>query len=85
MNVLPLLDELQIIARNGLTYDGDPHDSYDKERYERILHLVSEWYGRTLELPPEGVAIDSPSRSSGQSRRKSVLPPPFSTTTAEIY
>ena len=55
MNVLPLLDELQIIARNGLTYDGDPHDSYDKERYERILHLVSEWYGRTLELPPEGV------------------------------
>ena len=54
-NVLPLLDELQIIARNGLTYDGDPHDSYDKERYERILHLVSEWYGKTLELPPEGV------------------------------
>lgn len=54
-NILPLLDELQIIARNGLTYDGDPHDSYDKERYERILHLVSEWYGKTLELPSESV------------------------------
>ncbi|EMA52527.1 MULTISPECIES: NUDIX hydrolase N-terminal domain-containing protein [Halococcus] len=54
-NVLPLLDELRIIARNGLTYDGDPHDSYDKERYERILHLVSEWYGKTLKLPPDDV------------------------------
>lgn len=54
-NVLSLLDELQIIARNGLTYDGDPHDSYDTERYERILYLVSEWYGKSLELPPEDV------------------------------
>jgi ADP-ribose pyrophosphatase YjhB (NUDIX family) len=54
-NVLPLLDELQIIARNGLTYAGDPHDAYDEERYERVLHLVSEWYGRSLDLPPAEV------------------------------
>lgn len=53
--ILPLLDELRIIAQNGLTYDGDPHDSYDTERYERILALVSEWYGKTLELPSEAV------------------------------
>lgn len=55
MDILPLLDELQIIARNGLTYAGDPHDAYDEARYERILHLVSECYGRSLDHPPESV------------------------------
>lgn len=53
MDPLPLLDELQVIARNGLTYADDGHDHYDRERYERILHLVSEWYGRTIDCPPE--------------------------------
>lgn len=53
MDPLPLLDELQIIARNGLRYGEDGHDSYDRERYERILHLVSEWYGRSIDCPPQ--------------------------------
>ncbi|RDI69542.1 NUDIX hydrolase N-terminal domain-containing protein [Halopelagius longus] len=55
MDLLPLLDELQIIARNGLTYDGDPHDSHDKERYKRILDLVSEGYGQSLDLPTQEI------------------------------
>ena len=33
MDILPLLDELQIIARNGLHYSQNP---YDRERYERL-------------------------------------------------
>lgn len=55
MDLLPLLDELQTIARNGLTYVDDPHDAHDRERYERILHLVSEGYGRSLDLPSQEV------------------------------
>lgn len=52
MDVLPLLDELRILASNGLEYADDPRD---EERYERILELSSEWYGRSVELPPEAV------------------------------
>lgn len=48
MDVSPLLDELRIVAQNGLKYADDPHD---EERYERILELTAEWYGRTAELP----------------------------------
>lgn len=49
---LALLDELRIMAKVGLRYADDP---YDEERYERILELVSEWYGRSIDLPPEEV------------------------------
>lgn len=52
MNVLLLLDELRILAQNGLEYTEDP---YDRERYERILELTSEWYGRSIDLPAEDV------------------------------
>lgn len=52
MNILPLLDELRILAQNGLEHTDDP---YDKERYDRILELTSEWYGRSVDLPPEDV------------------------------
>ncbi len=51
---LALLDELRIMAQVGLEYADDP---YDEERYERILALVSEWYGRSLDLPPEDVRV----------------------------
>lgn len=51
-DVVPLLDELRILAGTGLAYADDP---YDVERYERILDLVSEWYGRTADLPPAEV------------------------------
>jgi ADP-ribose pyrophosphatase YjhB (NUDIX family) len=52
MDILPLLDELQTIARNGLAYATNP---YDKERYERLLELATFYYGKTLDLPPENV------------------------------
>ncbi|WP_330630981.1 NUDIX hydrolase N-terminal domain-containing protein [Halocatena halophila] len=48
-----LFDELRIIAHNGLAYADDP---YDRERYERLEELTSEWYGRTLEIDPETVS-----------------------------
>jgi ADP-ribose pyrophosphatase YjhB (NUDIX family) len=49
---LPLLDELQIIARNGLHYT---HDPYDRERYERLMELTTRAYGEALGLPPPEV------------------------------
>lgn len=52
MNVLALLDELRVLAQNGLEHTDDP---YDRERYERILTLTSEWYGRSVDLPPAEV------------------------------
>lgn len=52
MDILPLLDELRVMAQNGLFFADDP---YDRERYERILELVSEYYSATLSLPPEEV------------------------------
>ncbi len=48
MDILPLLDELQALARTGLNYTTDP---YDRERYQRILNLVSRHYGAILDLP----------------------------------
>jgi ADP-ribose pyrophosphatase YjhB (NUDIX family) len=48
MDVFPLLDELQTIARNGLTYATNP---FDRERYRRLLELVSTYYGQVLDLP----------------------------------
>jgi 8-oxo-dGTP pyrophosphatase MutT (NUDIX family) len=52
MSILPLLDEIQTIARNGLAYSTNP---YDLERYERLMALVSEYYGQALDLPPAEV------------------------------
>jgi len=45
---LSLLDELRIVAQAGLEYADGP---YDEERYGRVLELVSEWYGRSVDLP----------------------------------
>lgn len=45
---LSFLDELRIMAQVGLEHADDP---YDRQRYERMLELVSEWYGRAFELP----------------------------------
>lgn len=52
VHVLALLDELRVLARNGLKYTDDP---YDRERFERILELTSEYYGTALDVPPESV------------------------------
>lgn len=51
-DLLSLLDELRILAQTGLEYADDP---YDEERYERLLELASEWYGRAVDLPAEEV------------------------------
>ena len=48
MNLLPLLDELRTIARNGLTY---AQNEYDRQRYERLLELTSQEYADYLDLP----------------------------------
>jgi len=50
--LLALLDELRVIAENGLKYADDLHD---EERYRRIHELVAEHYGRALDLPAETV------------------------------
>ena len=52
MDIFPLLDELQTIARNGLNYTENP---YDRERYTRLLELVSHYFEQTLDLPAEEV------------------------------
>jgi len=48
MNILPLLDELRTIARNGLTY---AQNEYDRERYARLLDIASQHYADYLDLP----------------------------------
>ncbi len=48
MNLLPLLDELRTIARNGLTY---AQNEYDRQRYARLLELTSQEYADYLDLP----------------------------------
>jgi len=52
MNIFLLLDELRIIAQNGLEYMDDPHN---QRRYERLRELVEVYYGEALEVPPETV------------------------------
>lgn len=52
MDLMRLLDELRILAQNGVHYADNP---YDEERYERILELVSQYYGESLNLPAENV------------------------------
>lgn len=51
-DILPLLDEIQTIARNGLAHATNP---YDRERYERLMELATTYYGQALDLPPAEV------------------------------
>ena len=48
MDIIALLDELQTIARNGLLF---AKDSYDQERYERLLELAAAYYSQTIDIP----------------------------------
>ena len=52
MDILPLLEELQALARTGINFTPNP---YDRERYERLLAIAVEYYGLALGLPPEEV------------------------------
>jgi len=44
---LTLLNELRIIVQNSLEYT---QDSYDQERYEDILDLVTKHYSKATDL-----------------------------------
>ncbi len=52
MDLFPMLDELQAIARNGLQFAANP---YDRDRYERILNLAIRTYGGLLDVPDDAV------------------------------
>ncbi|MBA3944382.1 MAG: NUDIX hydrolase N-terminal domain-containing protein [Herpetosiphonaceae bacterium] len=52
MDILPLLDELQAMARNGLRYS---QDWYDQQRYRRLLELAIHYYGMVVDLPPADI------------------------------
>lgn len=52
MEIMSLLDELRAIAQTGLNFADNP---YDRERYERILELVAQYYGKSIDVPPEKV------------------------------
>lgn len=52
MDLIYFLEELQTIARNGLTYN---RDIYDRERYERLLELVTKEYADVFELPARAI------------------------------
>jgi len=48
MDTIGLLEEIQTIARNGLTYS---QNVYDRERYERLLTLSLQSYSELLNRP----------------------------------
>ena len=48
MDIFSILEEVQIIARNGLNYSTN---LYDRERYERLLNLAAQNYSELLDLP----------------------------------
>ena len=52
MRIEPLLNELRLLATNGLECADDP---WEEERWERVAALVSEYAGGTVDLPPEEV------------------------------
>lgn len=53
MDISPLLDEIQTIARNGLLFADNP---YDKERYQRLLAIATESYAQLSTLPVEQIS-----------------------------
>jgi ADP-ribose pyrophosphatase YjhB (NUDIX family) len=52
VDILQLLDEVRILASNGLEYADN---EYDRDRYTRLMELVAEYYGHVLDLPPPEV------------------------------
>ncbi|MBI4537395.1 MAG: NUDIX hydrolase N-terminal domain-containing protein [candidate division NC10 bacterium] len=52
MDILPLLEELQALARTGINFTPNP---YDRERYDRLLALATKYYGLVLDLPGDDV------------------------------
>ena len=52
MEIEPLLDELRLLAGNGLRYADDP---WEEERWERVQELACEYTGESVDLPTEEV------------------------------
>lgn len=52
MDLFTLLEEVRVIARNGLNYTKD---IFDRERYQRLLELISQTYGEQMEVPVEAI------------------------------
>lgn len=52
MDIFSLLDQIRIIARNGLHYT---QDSYDRERYERLMGLTTQTYQEILDQPADEI------------------------------
>ena len=52
MDILSLLEEIQITARNGLNYSENP---YDLERYQHLLALAANTYSSLLTLPEDEI------------------------------
>ncbi len=52
MDILQLLDDVRILASNGLEYADN---EYDRDRYTRLMELVAEYYGHVLDLPAAAV------------------------------
>jgi 8-oxo-dGTP pyrophosphatase MutT (NUDIX family) len=48
MDLFTLLEEVRVIARNGLNYTNDV---FDRERYQRLMDLVTQTYSDQLEVP----------------------------------
>ncbi len=53
MDIFPLLNEIQTIARNGLHYTSNP---YDRERYGKLLELATQTYSDLLNVPGQEIA-----------------------------
>jgi len=53
MDRLAFLDEIRVLAENGLKY---AQNEYDERRYGRLLELATSGYGEVLGLPTEEVA-----------------------------
>lgn len=51
-DLFTLLEEVRVIARNGLHYT---QDVFDRERYERLLELATRTYSQRLGLPHEPI------------------------------
>ena len=50
MGIFALLNDIQAIARIGLYFTAD---SYDRERYEKLMELATQTYDGLLDLPSD--------------------------------
>ena len=52
MRIEALLDELRVLAENGLRYADD---EWERDRWERVADLTAEYTGEYFDLPAEEV------------------------------